>query len=153
MAMDSPSLQPSSHLQRMRTSSNLAVHSPVDSRGAVRKRTSSRHRSVSTSQVDRLHQFALGQSNHTNNNPPPPNSLGPQWITPQHSPQPQVFSEPSIEPFPQWTVPTPPRSESGLPTVSVDANDEPVTTGISSTQDFNFEHPTASAEMRYVGCV
>ena len=146
--MDSPSLQPSLNLRN--SSNNLAVHPPVDVRGAVRKRTASRHRSISTSQVERLHQLAVQQSNHTNTSLPP-NALNPQWITPQSSPQPQnVFStEHSVEPFPQWTVPTPPRSDSGLPTVSLDSNEAPVTTGISSTQDFNFGHPTASADMRY----
>lgn len=147
--MDSPHLQSSHPLQRMRTNSNLSVHS-VDHRGAVRKRSTSRNRSVSTSNADRLHHLALDQSNQGDNSGLPPTSIGLQWITPQHSPQPQVFSESSVEPFPQWTVPTPPRSDSGLPTVSVDANEVPVTTGISSTQDFHFDQPTASAEMRLV---
>ena len=147
--MDSPLLQSSNPLQRMRTSSNLSVHS-INNRGAIRKQSLSRSRSISTSQLERLHQLAVEQSNHPNSTAPPPTSIAPQWITPQHSPQPQVFSEPSVEPFPQWTVPTPPRSDSGLPTVSVDSNEVPVTTGISSSQDFNFDQPTASAEMRSV---
>ena len=145
--MDSPRLQSSHPLQRMRTTSNLSVHS-IDNRGAVQKRTLQRTRSVSTSQADRLHQLALQQGNLGDNNPLPPTSIAPQWITPQHSPQPQIFSEPPVEHYHHWTVPTPPRSDSGLPTVSVDANEVPVTTGISSTQDFNFDQPTASAEMR-----
>lgn len=147
--MDSPQLQSTHPLQRMRTTSNLTVHS-VNGRGAIQKRTLSRARSVSTSQAERLHQLALDQSDH---HTLPPTSIAPQWITPQHSPQPQLFSEPPIDHYPQWTVPTPPRSDSGVPTVSVDANEVPVTTGISSTQDFNFEQPTASAEMRFVRSV
>ena len=147
--MDSPHLQTSNILQRMRTSSNLSVHS-VDNRGAIHKRNSSRSRSISASQLDRLHQLALEQSNQPNGSAPPPTSIAPQWLTPQHSPQPQVFSESAAEPFPQWTVPTPPRSDSGLPTVSVDSNEVPVTTGISSSHDFNFDQPTASADMRFV---
>ena len=147
--MDSPQLQSSHPLQRMRTTSNLTVHS-VNSRGAIQKPTLSRARSVSTSQAERLHQFALDQSDH---HPLPPTSIAPQWITPQHSPQPHLFADPPVEHYPQWTVPTPPRSDSGVPTVSVDANEAPVTTSISSTQDFDFEQPTASAEMRFVRSV
>lgn len=127
----------------MRTTGNLSVH-PVDKRGAIQKRSLQRARSVSTSQAERLHHFALDHDI----NALPPTSIAPQWITPQHSPQPHIFSDAAVDPFPQWTVPTPPRSDSGVPTVSVDANEVPVTTGISSTQDFTFEQPTASAEMR-----
>ena len=147
--MDSPLLQSSNPLLRMRTTSNLSVHS-VDSRGAIRKRSLSRSRSVSTSQLDRLHQLAVEQSTQPNGSAPPPTSIAPQWLTPQHSPQPHDFPEPSVETFPQWTVPTPPRSDSGVPTVSVDVNEVPVTTGISSSHDFTFDQPTASAEMRFV---
>jgi hypothetical protein len=145
--MDSPHLQSPHPLQRMRTTSNLSVH-PVDKRGAIQKRSIQRARSVSTSQAERLHHFAVNQINSVDRQAVPPTSIAPQWITPQHSPQPQLFSDPPVDHFPQWTVPTPPRSDSGVPTVSVDANDVPVTTGISSTQDFSFEQPTASAEMR-----
>ena len=150
--MDSPHLQSSDQLRRMRTNSNLSVHS-VDNRGAIQKRSLSRSRCVSTSQADRFHQLSLEPSVHAGGNSIPPTSIGPQWLTPQHSPQPPIFSDHSVEPFPQWTVPTPPRSDSGLPTVSVDANEEPVSTGISSTHDFSYEQPTASADMRYVGSV
>lgn len=145
--MDSPHLQSTHPLQRMRTTSNLSVH-PIDKRGAIQKRTLQRARSVSSSQAERLHQFALDQASQGDSNSFQPTSIAPQWITPQHSPQPQIFSETPIDHFPQWTVPTPPRSDSGVPTVSVDANEVPVTTGISSTEDFNFEQPTTSAEMR-----
>ena len=147
--MDSPYLfQDIDQTQRMRSNSNLSVRS-VDHRGAVRKHSSPllRSRSVSTTQTDRLYHLALHQSNQADISALPPTSIAPQWLTPQHSPQPQLYASQQIEPFPQWTVPTPPRSDSGVPTVSVDANDEPVTTGISST-DFTFEQPTASADMR-----
>ena len=145
--MDSPLLQ-ASHNPRMRTNSNLSVQR-VDSRGAVQKHTStSRHRSISSSQIDRLHHLALQQSNQSEINSLPSSSIGLQWLTPQHSPQPQGFSEASIEPFPEWTVPTPPRSDSGVPTLSVDSSEVPVTSGLSSADFHSFEQPTASAEMR-----
>ena len=150
--MDSPYLQShsSSDLQRMRSNSNLSVHS-VDSRGAIRKRSSSRSRPLSSTQAERLHQYALDQANRADSissfvSP----SIGTNWITPQQSPQPHVFSNTGVEPFPQWTVPTPPHSESGVPSVSIDANEEPVTTTISTSQDFAFAQPTASSEMRSV---
>lgn len=147
--MDLPLLQSTNSLLRMRTNSNLSLH-PVDYRGAIRKPSLSRSRSVSTSQLDRLHQSAIEQSHYSNSSTTPPTSIASQWLTPQHSPQPQVVSEPTLETFPQWTVPTPPRSDSGLPTVSFDADEVPVTTGISSSLDFSFDQPTASAEMRFV---
>ena len=147
--MDSPHLQSSSsHLHRMRTNSNnLSVYSSVDSRGAVRKRgqPQSRTRSVSTSQAERLRHLAV---EHADIRPLPPTSLPPQWLTPQSSPQPQIFAEPTIESFPQWTVPTPPRSDSGIPSLSVDANEETITTGISAHHDFRFEQQSTAADMR-----
>ncbi|KAK3715537.1 hypothetical protein LTR37_007025 [Vermiconidia calcicola] len=145
--MDSPLLQ-SSQLQRIRTNSNLSLHS-VDSRGAVRKRSLSRSRSVSTSQADRLYRLTLEPSYPSDGGQLPPTSIAPQWLTPQHSPQPQLYSEHSLDSFPLWNVPTPPRSDSGAP--SVDANEVPVTTDISTTYDFSFEQPTASAEMSSLG--
>ena len=141
----------SPHVQRMRAKSGLSVHSSVDGRGGIRKQTPSRARSVSTSQAERLHHLALEQFNQSDDNDSlPPATIAPQWLTPQQSPQPHFYAEPTIESFPQWSVPTPPRSDSGVPSVSIDSNDAPVTTGISATQDFNFEQPTASAEMRFV---
>ena len=133
----------------MRANSNTHLHS-VNSRGGIRKPSLSQHRSISTTQVDRLHQLALQQANPNDITSLPPTSIGTQWLTPQHSPQPQVFPEPFIEQPPHWTVPTPPRSESGVPSVSVDSNEEPVTSGIGSTQDFAFGQATASADMRHV---
>ena len=150
--MDSPYLQSqsSSDLQRIRSNSNLSVQS-VDSRGAIRKRSLSRSRPLSSTQTERLHQYALDQANQVNNiNSFPQTSIGNSWITPQQSPQPQVFSDSGVEPFPQWTVPTPPHSDSGVPSVSIDANEEPVTSSISTSQDFPFTQPTASAGMRLV---
>lgn len=147
LVMDSPHLQYSMQSQRVRTNSNLSAHS-VDNRGGIRKRSSERSRSVSASQADRLQQLVLEQSNEAGFQSIPTTS-GIQWITPQHSPQPHsIFPESSIEPFPAWTVPTPPRSDSGVPTVSVDATDDPTTTGISASQDFTFAQSTTSAEMR-----
>lgn len=147
--MDSPHLQSSSQVQRTRANSNLSVHS-FDGRGAIRKRSSerSRDRSISASycsQADRLRQLALDQATQ-----PDVSNLvstsGIQWITPEHSPQTQPFTEPSVEPFPHWTIPTPPRSDSGVPSVSIDADDKPVTTCIDS--DFQFDQPVTSSDMR-----
>ncbi len=147
MNMDSPISQTSSQLQRMRTHSNLSLHS-TDNRGAIRKRTPSFSRSVSNAQVDRLYQYALEQSNAAESCGVSLTSA-PHWLTPQSSPQPQVFQDSHVEPFPQWSVPTPPRSDSGLPTVSIDTNEVSVTTGISPHSDFIYHHqPTAAAEMR-----
>lgn len=148
--MDSPYLQSqsSSDLQRMRSNSNLSVQS-VDSRGAIRKRSLSRSRPLSSAQTERLHQYALDQANQLNGiSSYQPTSIANNWITPQQSPQPHVFSDSGVEPFPQWTVPTPPHSDSGVPSVSIDVNEEPVTSTISTSQDFTFAQPTASAEMR-----
>ena len=149
--MDSPHLQSSTYPQRVRTNSNLSVNS-ASYPGGIRKRSTSRSRAISTSQADRLQQLALDDPDQADFQSGPPVSAGLQWITPQHSPQPHIFSEPSnVEPFPQWTVPTPPRSDSGVPTLSVDASEDPATTGVSSSQSFNFEtQPTTSAEMRFV---
>ncbi|KAK5172954.1 uncharacterized protein LTR77_003076 [Saxophila tyrrhenica] len=151
--MDSPLSQASSQLQRMRTYSNYSVH-PLDNRGAVRKRApSSSQYSVSATQADRLYQYALEQQSSAAESCGVSLTSAPHWLTPQSSPQPQGFPEAHqhIEPFPQWSVPTPPRSDSGLPTV-FDANEVPVTTGISATADFTFhQQPTAAAEMSSLG--
>lgn len=146
--MDSPNAQPLYHLHQL--PKERTVYSSVDSKGAIRKRSASRYRSISTSQAERLYQLAfLEQSKQAEASPLPPTTVGPQWNTPQHSPQPQLFSEPLPEPFPLWTVPTPPRSDSGVPSVSIETNEIPVTTEISAPQHFDFQQPTASAEMRY----
>lgn len=146
--MDSPLSQSSVQLQRMRTHSNLSCHT-IDNRGAIRKRTTSSSHGISTSQVDRLYQLALEQSNPTNIGTVSLDSTVPHWLTPQSSPQPQDFTDSTIEPFPQWTVPTPPRSDSGVPSVCIDVNEVPVTSGISPSSDFPFDQqPTTSSEMR-----
>ena len=149
--MDSPHLQSLSQPQRVRTNSSLSVHSSVDHQEAIRKHTNSkRFWSISASQADRLHSLALHQPSQGESRPVF-SSL--QWLTPQQSPQPQpVFSsEPSsIEPFPTWTAPTPPRSDSGVPSVSADASEDPALTGITVSQEYQFEQPTTSAEMRCV---
>ncbi|TKA27965.1 hypothetical protein B0A50_04031 [Salinomyces thailandicus] len=132
--------------------SNLSVHS-YDGRGAIRKRSfeRSRDRSVSVTQAERLHQLVLDQATQPDVCALTSTS-GIEWITPEHSPQPQtLFSEPSIEPFPTWTVPTPPRSDSGGPSVSVDTNEESVTTSISSSTDFSFDPPVTSSDMSSLG--
>jgi hypothetical protein len=125
--------------------------SSIDHRGAIHKRShNDRSQSISSLQADRLYQLAADQANHldglhdSNNN----SSSDVRWITPQHSPELTGFtSAPPIDPY-QWTAPTPPHSESGIPNVSIDVNDEPAT---CAPRDYsNFEQPTVSAEMRYV---
>ena len=150
--MDSPHLQSYAQPLRVRTNSNLSVHS-IDQRGGIRKRSLERSRSPSTTQVDRLHQLALGQTEDFTQSSPFAVS-GTHWITPQHSPQLEaIYNAPSLEAFPAWSVPTPPRSDSGLPTVSIDAVDQPVTTCDSihssyHSSNFDFDLPTTSADMR-----
>ena len=150
--MDSPHLQSPPHLQRLRTNSSLSVHSAVDSRGAIRKRSSERTRSTSnSSQVHRLQHLSLDHADQFISQPVTLASFGVEWFTPQHSPQPQsIFPDSSsLEPFPTWSAPTPPRSDSGVPTVSLDANDEPVTSGNCVSQsNLSFDPPVTSAEMR-----
>lgn len=147
--MDSPFLQSRpADLQRMRTNSNLSLHS-VDGRGAIRKRSQSRSRALSSAQAERLHQYALEQANQVPDiSPFTPTSLGSNWITPQQSPQPQVYTSAAVEPFPQWSVPTPPHSESGAAPVAIDVNEEPTTTSISVSSDFAFAQAATSSEMR-----
>lgn len=156
--MDSPSLQSTTtaaaHPSRARAYTSFSAQSTVNKRGAIQKRTADndRNRSISVSQADRLYRLAAEQQANFEHPVPSTAGGGIQWITPQHSPQPQPFtSEQLIEPFPQWTAPTPPRSDSGIPSLSVDSNEEPVTTGISVAPEFAFDHPSStSAEMRYV---
>lgn len=148
--MDSPLSQGPTQLHRMRTYSNLSVHS-IDGHGAIRKRTPSLSRTTSTPQIERLYQLALEQSNCSDSTGVSLTSA-PRWLTPHSSPQPHIFSDSNVEQFPEWGVPlTPPRSDSGLPTVSVDVNEVPVTTGLSSSTVSPFDHnSTASADMRFV---
>jgi hypothetical protein len=144
----SPSLQ----VQRMRAYSNYS--DPSINRGAIHKnRSSSLSRTISASHADRLYQLALDRSSQQDHTPEAFLPTTETWLTPQSSPQQrqQAYCEPTTNSFNGWDLPTPPRSDSGLPTVSVDANEVPVTTGISSATDFSFDHATAtSSEMRYV---
>lgn len=151
--MDSPLLQSvAQQPSRVRAHSTYNASSTVDKHGAIHKRSNTdRNRSISTSQADRLYRLAAEQTDLSqadiNQDSIAPSSVGIQWITPQHSPEPQGFAtEQSIQPFPQWTAPTPPRSDSGIPNVSIDSNEEPVT----CAPDFTFDQPSSSAEMRYV---
>jgi hypothetical protein len=141
----SPSESSTFHSTRPRSTASL---SNVDARGAISKshllNTPHRSRAISLSQADRLYQIAAEQQcrprsidHHLSSS----TTGGIHWITPQHSPQLHDYQdEPNLEPFPQWTAPTPPRSDSGLPSVSIDDED------ISVTPNFAFEQPTA--EMR-----
>lgn len=157
ITMDSPSFQSLAQAPRLRAHSTVAALSSITKHGAVSKRPHNNHRdrSISASQADRLYDLAVDQSNTTQADIGsdvlnPSSTLGIQWLTPQHSPEPQGFqAEQPVQPYPQWTVPTPPRSDSGVPSVSIDFNDVPVSTGISIVGDFAFEQPTAQADMRY----
>nr|POE96953.1 hypothetical protein CFP56_63778 [Quercus suber] len=129
---------------RTRTDSITSGHcAAIDQNGAVQKRRSQqRERSVSTSQAHRLHQLAYNQPD---SQPSFATTLLPlNWITAQHSPQQHHVFNSSIDPFPNWTAPTPPRSDSGVPPLSIDANDDSVT---CSPQAFSFPPTTTSPEM------
>ncbi|KAF2166348.1 hypothetical protein M409DRAFT_55190 [Zasmidium cellare ATCC 36951] len=159
--MDSPLLQSAVHQPaRVRAHStyhanNIPAHAAVDKHGAIHKRsnTADRNRSISTSQADRLYRLAaeqndLDQPDFTQDSITPSAFGLHQWITPQHSPEPHGFAtEQSIHPFPQWTAPTPPRSDSGIPNVPIDSNEEPVT----CAPDLTFDQPASSAEMSSLG--
>lgn len=149
--MDSPTFQSAlSTSPRVQTHSIYSPRSSVDDRGAIHKRSSQdKGRSISTSQAERLFQLATDQVNNADTlENCPTSAAGIQWITPEHSPQLNGFapSEPTIESFPQWTVPTPPRSDSGLPSVAIE--EEPV---LNSGSEFaDFEQPVTS-EMSSLG--
>lgn len=152
--MDSPSIQQATiQPGRDRSHTSFSTQSTVNNRGAIQKRSHDSNRTISVSQAEKLYQFAADQQNQLDlEHPTIPTSTagGIQWITPQHSPQPQSYQpESSLEPFPQWTAPTPPHSDSGILSISVDASDDPVTTGISVTPEFAFEEP--AAEMSSLG--
>lgn len=157
ITMHSPSFQSLAQAPRVRAHSTFSGPSTISKQGAIYKRSHNDHRdrSISASHADRLYNLAADRTNTTQADIDqgtinPSSTLGIQWLTPQHSPEPQGFdTEQPIQPYPQWTVPTPPRSESGIPSVSVDLNDVPVTTGIGLSSEFAFEQPTAQAEMRY----
>ncbi|KYG40321.1 hypothetical protein M433DRAFT_227661 [Acidomyces richmondensis BFW] len=138
-----------SHQQRLRGNSIHPLQA-INNHGAVRKRTvSERSLSESVAHAERLHSIlALGQCANSTSHATAPTS-GLRWPTPHPSPQPEpILADASVEPFPTWTVPTPPRSDSGIPTVSIDVNDEPARAGIRASNDFQFDQPTTSAEMR-----
>jgi hypothetical protein len=146
--MDSPLRQsspPSNY--RSRTDSSLSVHSKSIYSG-IRKRSSSPSH-FSAAQAERIHQ-ALNPYSTPDFQPSSLISTGLQWVTPQPSPQPHLFPDQSAnEPFPQWAAPTPPRSDSGAPSLSIDASKESATSGANSSQTFDFGQPTSTADMRY----
>lgn len=149
--MDSPTRQRSPNLGHTRTHSSLSARSTAYPLG-IRKRSSPRARAISVSQNERLEQLVFDQSSTSSPDfqPIPQAPLNLQWLTPQHSPQPQLFPETvSIEPFTQWNVPTPPRSDSGVPTLSIDSNEEQSNSDTGCSQPFDFGPMTTSAEMTY----
>lgn len=147
--MDSPYLQSTAPIYRPRTNSSLSVHSSANPTG-IRKRSVSRVRSTSTSQAEHLHRIVLDGSATPEFQPPlPPSSTSAQWFTPQASPQPQLFPDSGlVDTLPQWNVPTPPRSDSGVPSLSVDASEDSLSNCVSSAQDYTFQTNTTTAEMR-----
>lgn len=139
--MDSPYLQASSSFgyTRPRANSNLSAHSS-DSRG-IRKRSLSRSRSISLSQAERLERTLRLSPESTGSS---------HWITPQPSPQLQPFVD-TYEADPTWAIPTPPRSDSCVPTLTVDAANEPLPVSTGPECTFNFNAPaTTSADMGLV---
>lgn len=129
------------------TSSHLAVYASTHS-GGIRKRAVVRNRAISTPQADRLHHFALDQATGSGFQAVVPSSSGYDWLTPRHSPQPSFFEESvGLDPFPEWGVPTPPCSDSGVPALSVDAGDEPPRAGVTASA---FDQTVTPAEMRSV---
>jgi hypothetical protein len=146
--MDSPLRQSSPPSFRSRTDSSLSVHSKSFYSG-IRKRSSSPSH-YSTLQAERIQQ-ALQPYSTPDFQPSSLVSAGLQWVTPQHSPQPHLFPDHAAsESFPQWSAPTPPRSDSGAPSLSVDATKESTTASSNgSTQPFDFGQSTSNADMRY----
>lgn len=145
--MDSPLRQSSPPSYRSRTDSSLSVHSKSFYSG-IRKRSSSPSH-YSTLQAERIQQ-ALQPYSTPDFQPTSLVSAGLQWVTPQHSPQPHLFPDhTATESFPQWSAPTPPRSDSGAPSLSVDATKESTVSGNGSTQPFDFGQSTSNADMRY----
>jgi hypothetical protein len=144
--MDSPLRQSSPPSFRSRTDSSLSVHSKSFYSG-IRKRSSSPSH-YSTLQAERIQQ-ALQPYSTPDFQPTSLVSAGLQWVTPQHSPQPHLFPDhAATESFPQWSAPTPPRSDSGAPSRSVDATKESTVSGNGSTQPFDFGQSTSTADMR-----
>jgi hypothetical protein len=145
--MDSPLRQSSPPSFRSRTDSSLSVHSKSFYSG-IRKRSSSPSH-YSTLQAERIQQ-ALQPYSTSDFQPTSLVSAGLQWVTPQHSPQPHLFPDhAATESFPQWSAPTPPRSDSGAPSLSVDATKESTVSSNGSTQPFDFGQSTSTADMRY----
>ncbi|OQO01742.1 hypothetical protein B0A48_12779 [Cryoendolithus antarcticus] len=136
---------------RERTNSNLSVYSAANPVG-IRKRSASRSPSISAAQVHRLEQLCLNQSTAQDLDAFTNNVTNYQWLTPQPSPQSQPYLVPcSIEAFPQWTAPTPPRSDSEVSTLAIDAQDEIATTTAGESQSFGFDPVTTTAEMSSLG--
>nr|OQO25235.1 hypothetical protein B0A51_09359 [Rachicladosporium sp. CCFEE 5018] len=136
---------------RERTNSNLSVYSAANPAG-IRKRSASRSPPISAAQVQHLEQLCLNQTNCQDLDAFTKNVTNYQWLTPQPSPQSQPYLVPcGIEAFPQWTAPTPPRSDSEVSTLAIDAQDEIATTTAGGSQSFGFDPVTTTAEMSSLG--
>ncbi|RMY47615.1 hypothetical protein D0863_15598, partial [Hortaea werneckii] len=140
LTMDSHPLQSSSPFQRARATSNLSLQS-IDARGAI---------------PERLHQLALDPWSQADSSALTSTS-GLQWITPEHSPQAQpLLSEPSIsdasiEALSAWSVPTPPQSDSGVPSFCLDSSEKPVIPASASPADFQLDQAPTTSEMSSLG--
>jgi len=145
--MDSPLRQsspPSNY--RSRVDSSLSVHSNSTYAGIRKKSSSPSH--FSAAQAERIQQ-ALNPYSTPDFQPSSLISSGLQWVTPQHSPQPHLFvDQTATESFPQWAAPTPPRSDSGAASLSIDANKESTTTESNPSQTFDFGQTTSTTDMR-----
>lgn len=138
--LHSPSFEASA---RPRSSSNLSVYSP-EPRG-IRKQSISRSRSDSTSKIAQHPELLPTQIRLDLDLSPAP-SLRNSWSTPGDSPQPHSYFDlvnqnPSV-----WSVPTPPHSDSGLPSLISDSGDSTFT-ATSSDNLAKYDPPTTSAGM------
>ena len=153
--MDSPLFQSpvSAHSVRHHrgNSNHFTSHSNIlRQRSAVQKRSSPSDRSpISLAQSDRIYQWTSEQSSISGDSSLPSPVVNPQWIhTPDSSPQLPGYSLEPVESFPfTAAVPTPPRSDSGHPAFSLDADDS---INSCNPHDFGaFDHPVPH-DMRYV---
>lgn len=141
------------HLHRVHSAipSHHSLH-PINSRGGIQKRTAlPRDRSVSTAQAERLHHLAADQAHQPSNRSVNSPALSAHWLTPQPSPQPHAYpAESSAEALPQWTVPTPPKSDPGVHQImTIGSNDVQAPAGTFDHFDQSAA-AAASAEMRCV---
>ena len=147
-----------------------AIASPVNASGAIRKSAIhhnrnhpkatalSRARSSSShnNHAERLYNLALdlAPSATSNSQSITPTSAGLNWITPLPSPQTHPYNTTNIDPIPEWTLPTPPRSDSGVPPACIDTSKDPiVAASLVASPELAFDEPSNNSEMRFVASV